>query len=115
MKFVQIIISLLFFTVAFSETQVNNYVRLNDGVQINLQQGRIKLQPYSENIIRVTYSLSDFSPNRESLMIIKSDRKSVNWELKETKKTLSFILPIGALFIFSTKKHQPKASQNENR
>jgi len=93
MKFVQIIISLLFFTVAFSETQVNNYVRLNDGVQINLQQGRIKLQPYSENIIRVTYSLSDFSPNRESLMIIKSDRKSVNWELKETKKTLSFITP----------------------
>ena len=91
MKSLRMIIFLILITTAYAKTPIKNYLRLNDGIVVNLQQGKIKLQLRSENIIRVTYSPTDSFPKQESLMIVKNEWKLGNWDLKETEQTLSMI------------------------
>lgn len=64
----------------------------NDFLLLETSKGKIMLQPCSNNIVRVVYTLEEKLSIKESLMIVKANRKAVDWDVVETELTVKLIL-----------------------
>ncbi len=67
------------------------YERLNNGVIIPLEKGKMRLQVYSENILRITVTPTDSFPKRKSLIVPEKAESAAKWKLKESPGSLSLV------------------------
>jgi alpha-D-xyloside xylohydrolase len=85
---------ILFFSILalFSCHNKPEYKKLDDGVIISLSNNNtktLKIQVINDKIIRVIATADDSVKNKKSLIVLNNIKKQVNWNLKETKDTLS--------------------------
>ena len=59
--------------------KVENYQKTSTGIVLETTNGKFQLQCYAENMIRIRYTLGDFS-NKESLMVTGKPSGSAEWE-----------------------------------
>ena len=62
--------------------------RQSDGVHLTLQSGTLKLQVYSDSIIRVRYSPTAQFPTRSEFMVIKDIWPAANWEMESSEDAI---------------------------
>ncbi len=74
---------------AFSPTE-SPFQKIQSGVILNLKSGKLKLQLYTDRIVRVTFAPSEDLLSRESLVVIENPQ-DVKWKLTEGEKTISII------------------------
>ena len=78
-------------TVLFASSQHEfQYQKTQNGVILNLKSGKLKLQIYTDQIIRVTFAPSEDLLSRESLVVIENPQ-DVKWKLTENKQTISIV------------------------
>ena len=68
--------------------KINDYKKHNNGLFISTTEGTMKLIPYDENIIRVTYTLKDDFSNKESLAVTAHPKTDINWSVEEVDNQL---------------------------
>ncbi len=77
----------------YFNTSYANDQQLDDGVVIALHKGKIRLQLYDENIVRVTFTPTRSFPERKSLVVPNKNKSPIKWNLEETAHVLSLITP----------------------
>lgn len=65
-----------------------HYQKLQNGIALNLKSGKLKLQLYTDQIVRITFAPSEDLLSRQSLVVIENPQ-NVKWELKENGKIIS--------------------------
>ncbi|WP_113675331.1 TIM-barrel domain-containing protein [Vallitalea guaymasensis] len=70
---------------------ITSYKKVNEYLLLNTDCGKIRLIPYSDSIIRITYSREKHFSPKDSLMIIWEEDTCTNWSLKESHDKISFI------------------------
>lgn len=67
------------------------FKKIDDYLLLETEKGKIKLQTYAENIVRVVYTLDKEFSQRQSLMVVPQEGKKVDWKVEETEDTISLI------------------------
>ncbi|HEX9972828.1 MAG TPA: hypothetical protein VGD14_12215, partial [bacterium] len=79
------ILLLLFLTPAmlFAFTPIEpHFEKYQNGIVLSLKSGKLKIQLYTDQIIRVTFAPSEDLLSRESLVVIENPQ-DVKWKLTE--------------------------------
>lgn len=66
------------------------YQKAQNGITLSLKSGKLKVQLYTDNIVRVTFATTQELLSRESLVVIENPQ-NVNWKLEENEKTISIL------------------------
>ena len=65
------------------------YEKLPDGVVVDVEPGKLKIEVGTDSVIRVLYSPADTFPEINSLLVIERDRPAVDWSVEENGDTVS--------------------------
>lgn len=68
-------------------SKILSYTRTGDYLHITTDNGQLKLQPYTNSIIRITYTLQDEFSSHKTLGII-AEADSVDWDVSETEEAI---------------------------
>jgi len=72
---------------AFHQTE-SHYQKIQNGIVLNLKSGKLKVQFYTEKIIRVTFARSEKLLSKQSLIVIRNPQ-NINWDLKQNERTIT--------------------------
>ncbi|NOY58760.1 MAG: DUF5110 domain-containing protein [Calditrichaeota bacterium] len=65
--------------------------KMNDGMEIRQKTGTLKIQVCTDNILRVLYLPQGKLPSHKSLMVINNKLETDNWQMKESKESVSIV------------------------
>ena len=68
--------------------KVKSYRRLPNGVLLDIPPGKLRIQIFASNVIRVTYSPTSLLPKVKSLIIVQTSFKPVKWEFQASNSGL---------------------------
>ena len=74
---------------AFSQHELH-YQKLQNGIILTLKSGKLKIQLYTNQIIRVTFVNTEDFLSKKSLVVIENPQ-NIKWELIESGKSISII------------------------
>jgi alpha-D-xyloside xylohydrolase len=63
---------------------VKQFTRQTDGLLLSLQPGTLRLQVFSESIIRVTYSAGETLPELKSFSVVATPSTTAKWDVQDT-------------------------------
>jgi alpha-D-xyloside xylohydrolase len=66
------------------------YQKTQNEIILNLKSGKLKLQLYTDRIIRVIFASSEDLLSKESLVVMENPQ-NIKWKLEESEKTISII------------------------
>jgi len=66
------------------------YQKIQNGIFLNLQSGKLKIQFYSGNIIRITFATTPELLRKQSLVVIENP-KNINWKIEQNEQTLFLV------------------------
>lgn len=96
MEFIIVILEIIIMlamtpAILFSFSSDENLVQKNqNGIVLNLKSGKLKIQIYSDKIIRITFATTQELLSKESLVVIEKPQ-NINWELIESKTIITII------------------------
>lgn len=70
--------------------RIYNYEMNNDHLLLKTSKGKIKLEPFTEDIIRVVYTLEDDFSQKDSLIVRKNAKKELGYDVVETEDEIKF-------------------------
>ena len=70
--------------------RICKYETNNDYLLLITSKGKIKLEPFTEDIIRIVYTLEDNFSNKDSLIVRKNAKEGLSYNVIETDDELKF-------------------------
>jgi alpha-D-xyloside xylohydrolase len=72
--------------------KLHSFEKLQNGLILCTDEGKIKLEAYADNIIRTIYTKGEFKCNDSQVVIVKS-QNNINCTILETEESLTLTLP----------------------
>lgn len=69
--------------------EIKGYKKMEDYLLLETSKGKIKIQPYAQNIIRVVYTQEEEFSTRESLMVVPQQEQAAGWNVTESGRALT--------------------------
>lgn len=88
MRKIPFVLWFILMTAGLSASREAGYLPLEDGIVVNVPEGKMRLQVYSDRIIRITVSPVDTFSARASLILADKERFSADFRVDERGDTL---------------------------
>lgn len=68
--------------------KILGFKKYEDYLILKTSKGKMKLQPYDQNIVRIVYTLEDNFSQKDSLIIVSQKHQKIDWKVSETEETI---------------------------
>lgn len=68
--------------------KIHGFKRVDGYLLLDTSKGKMKLEPCTQKIVRIVYTLEEDFSGKDSLMVVKQKGCAVNWEVSETEEAV---------------------------